>query len=226
MHPFKTLTSGFLFTLLVVNGLLNGVKAQAVELVVQDQHGDPLANTVIEWHVEGGTAEANLPVAIMDQVDKAFSPEMLVIQQGQRVNFPNSDNIRHHVYSFSQAKTFELKLYSGQPKQPVKFNNSGIAVLGCNIHDSMVGYVYIANSPNYVVTDQQGRAQVNLPKGVNSMTAWHALNRTGPESRMTLSHNSIASSGNTPFSITLVTTKPAPRNTFQSKFRHDTQNKP
>lgn len=226
MHPFKKLSNRFASTFLAIAWLLNSINAEAIELVVQDQHGDPLPYTVIELHVEGAEPTSNLPVAIMDQVDKSFSPEILVIQQGQYVNFPNSDNIRHHVYSFSQAKTFELKLYSGQPKQPVKFNNDGIAVLGCNIHDSMVGYVYIASSPYYVVTDTQGRAKINLPKGVKSITAWHALHRTGPESRMTLNHKSIASSDDKPFPITLVTTKPAPRNTFQSKFKNDTKNKP
>ena len=111
MHPFKKLSNRFASTFLAIAWLLNSINAEAIELVVQDQHGDPLPYTVIELHVEGAEPASNLPVAIMDQVDKSFSPEILVIQQGQYVNFPNSDNIRHHVYSFSQAKTFELKLY-------------------------------------------------------------------------------------------------------------------
>ena len=87
-----------------------------------------------------------LPVAVMDQVNKQFLPELLIVQQGQLVNFPNSDNIRHNVYSFSSAKSFQLKLYSGQPKEPIIFDTQGVVVLGCNIHDSMVGYIYVAKS--------------------------------------------------------------------------------
>ena len=79
---------------------------------------------------------------IMDQVDKQFVPLLLAIRVGDQLSFPNSDNIRHHVYSFSPARTFQLPLYRGIPSAPVSFAVTGRVVLGCNIHDRMAAHVY------------------------------------------------------------------------------------
>lgn len=131
-----------------------------IDLVIKDQHGVVLPNAVVEIG-QANTAfkptnpsVKKLPVAVIDQVNKQFLPELLIVQQGQLVNFPNSDNIRHNVYSFSSAKSFQLKLYSGQPKEPIIFDTQGVVVLGCNIHDSMVGYIYVAKSEQVYKTDK------------------------------------------------------------------------
>ncbi|TMS75635.1 methylamine utilization protein, partial [Pseudoalteromonas sp. S1690] len=104
--------------------------------------------------------------------------------KGQLVNFPNSDDIRHHVYSFSAVKPFELKLYAGTPNQPLKFENAGVVVLGCNIHDSMVGYIYIADDKQVLVSDANGL--VTLSNSTKQVTVWHPYQDNDIDSRQTV----------------------------------------
>ena len=108
------------------------------------------------------------------QKDKRFTPLMSAIQTGSAVEFPNRDSVRHHVYSFSPAKTFELKLYLGKPVKPVVFDKPGIVVMGCNIHDHMVAYVMVASTPWLGVSDAQGRVRLSgLPVGDYRLEYWH-----------------------------------------------------
>ncbi len=104
---------------------------------VIDQYGEPVANVVISYQTNTSTAissadhqtENQTPpqtIAVMDQIDRKFQPHVLVVEQGQQVSFPNSDNIRHHVYSFSNPKAFEIKLYKGRSTEPVLFDNTGL----------------------------------------------------------------------------------------------------
>lgn len=111
-------------------------------------------------------------VAIMDQVDKQFLPRVIAIQKGQRVKFPNSDDIRHHVYSFSPTKPFEIKLYKGSDVDPVLFDKAGIGTLGCNIHDDMVGHIYVSDGEVTSVSDSNGIASFDQPVP-ESVVVWH-----------------------------------------------------
>ncbi len=88
----------------------------------------------------------------MDQVNRQFSPYVLAIQTGTRVLFANNDSVAHQVYSFSPPKHFELALYHGKPREPVLFDRPGIVTVGCNIHDNMVGYLYITDAPWFGTT--------------------------------------------------------------------------
>ena len=111
--------------------------------------------------------------AIVDQVNKQFVPQVSVVEAGTAISFPNKDNIRHHVYSFSAAKTFELKLYSGKPSNPVVFDHPGVVTLGCNIHDVMLGYVVVVDTPFHAVADAHGVAHLaGLPAGDYGIHAW------------------------------------------------------
>lgn len=153
------------------------LSANSFELIVVDSEGRALKNAVITW-LPSSEAVVQTEVAVMDQRDKKFEPHVLVVQQGSLVSFPNSDNIRHHVYSFSRPKKFEIKLYSGEPSSPVLFDNPGVVVLGCNIHDSMLGYIYVAPSSNYAISDEQGRLQlyfVEEPAADMQFELWHPL---------------------------------------------------
>ncbi|MFK3872306.1 methylamine utilization protein [Pseudoalteromonas rhizosphaerae] len=191
--------------------------AQDVTLNIVDQYGQPLTNAVVEIASKSNkTLSQQLPVLIMDQVDKQFSPTLLIAHQGQQVNFPNSDNIRHHVYSFSEAKPFQLKLYSGQPENPITFENQGVVVLGCNIHDSMLGYIYVAKSADVYQSDERGNVQLSGLTLPVQLTLWHALQKNTLEEKqpLTLAVNSPHS-----LQVTLQTTEPKPRNTFGSKFK-------
>ncbi len=111
---------------------------------------------------------------VMDQINMRFVPDILVIQTGTGVEFPNSDRIKHQVYSFSPAKTFQLSLYAGRKYPPVIFGRSGLVVLGCNIHDNMIGYVYVTDSPFIGRTDKSGHLRLSgLPAGSYTVRAWH-----------------------------------------------------
>lgn len=111
---------------------------------------------------------------VIDQLDKEFVPRVSVLQTGTPVEFPNSDNIRHQVYSFSPAKTFTLKLYSGRPGEPVVFDKPGVVVLGCNIHDHMIAWVVAVDTPWFARTDAHGQAALReLPAGSYQLSVWH-----------------------------------------------------
>ena len=111
---------------------------------------------------------------IIDQINKTYVPHVTIIPAGSNISFPNKDNIRHHVYSFSETKKFELPLYEGTPTKPITFNKSGIAVLGCNIHDWMRAYIFISDTPYYGLSGDSGSIIIkNVPKGKYSLRIWH-----------------------------------------------------
>ncbi|RZF94608.1 methylamine utilization protein [Pseudoalteromonas sp. CO302Y] len=190
--------------------------AADISFVVRDQLGNPLSDAVIEQVAIKNNESTPLPVAVMDQVNKQFSPTVLIVQQGQLVDFPNSDDIRHHVYSFSPAKVFDIKLYAGQPEKPEKFDTSGVVVLGCNIHDSMVGYIYVAKNHRAIKTNQQGMATLKDVIYPLSLTIWHP----NQVSDITFKQSLIVNQSPKKFYEVIVeTVEPAPRNTFGEMFK-------
>jgi|GEM_PF-297505 len=193
----------------------------AATLTIVDQHGQPLSGVIVEY---GEALPPLPPVAapeIMDQVDKQFKPELVIIQAGALVSFPNSDDIRHHVYSFSPTKPFELKLYAGKPKSPIPFKNPGVVVLGCNIHDSMVGYIYVATA-HTKISDATGRVEIALDASSGAVRLWHPLQLSEPDMQLEVPVSTII---NGTGSITLdVLPKPKPRDTFRDSFGSLLQN--
>ncbi len=119
---------------------------------------------------------APVPVsAAMDQIDLEFRPGVLLIPVGSQVSFPNSDSVSHQVYSFSQAKKFQLPLYRGKPYEPIEFDKPGLVIVGCNIHDSMVGHVYVTDAPVFGITGADGTwTASDLPPGRYEVAVWHA----------------------------------------------------
>lgn len=162
--------------------------ANAKSLRVEDQNGALLSNVIATWPASEVSASAPEDIAIVDQVNRQFVPHVKVIEQGQQVSFPNSDNIRHHVYSFSSAKMFEIKLYSGEPSKPVTFDKPGVVVLGCNIHDQMVGYIYVNDGSEYSQSGKDGMLYV--PDDVTTVTLWHPNLDLTQSSRKTIELNS------------------------------------
>ena len=149
--------------------------AAQLQVTVVDNRGEAVTGAVV---VAIGVA-APIPkvegIAVMDQVDKRFVPEVLIVRAGTAVSFPNSDSIAHQVYSFSDTKRFTLPLYRGRPHQPLVFDKPGIVVLGCNIHDQMIGYIYVTESPHFAMTDERGSVTLNsIPAGAVRLTMWHA----------------------------------------------------
>jgi plastocyanin len=118
--------------------------------------------------------------AIMDQKNRSFVPHVLVVQTGTSVSFPNSDNIRHQVYSFSPAKRFQIPLYEGTPAEPITFDKAGVLTLGCNIHDQMSAYIVVVDTP-YFASTTEGRAVLDgLPAGTYTVHVWRAGARQSP----------------------------------------------
>lgn len=109
----------------------------------------------------------------MDQRHREFVSHILAIHAGESVLFPNSDNIQHHIYSFSPANSFEVQLYKDVAPKPITFDKAGIVVLGCNIHDWMVGYVYVSDAPYVTQTNEKGEWSLNLPADDYTLTLWH-----------------------------------------------------
>ena len=151
--------------------------AQAGQLTVQlaNAAGQPVTNAAAYATLLSASAPARPKRDIaIEQFNKEFVPLVSIIQVGTMVNFPNRDTIRHHVYSFSPAKTFEIKLYSGVLVKPVAFEKPGEVVLGCNIHDSMIAYVLVVDTPFFAKSDGQGRALLdNLPPGEYEVSMWY-----------------------------------------------------
>ncbi|WP_248488175.1 methylamine utilization protein [Pseudomonas sp. CYM-20-01] len=153
--------------------MVGPASAATLEMLAQQADGQPVADAVVTLQ---GPAEAPQGVlkADMDQRGQRFAPHVLAVHTGTQVRFPNSDNIRHQVYSFSAAKRFELRLYEGTPTDPLLFDKPGVVVLGCNIHDWMLGYIYVTDDPRFGVSDAQGRVRLEqLPAGDYHLTLWH-----------------------------------------------------
>jgi len=144
-----------------------------VQLVAPD--GKPLTDGVA-WLESRDARTAARPLAgvEMEQADKRFTQRVAVVTAGTSVHFPNRDKVRHHVYSLSPIKAFELKLYTGTPANPVTFDKPGVAVLGCNIHDNMVAWVVVVESPHFGQSTGDGRVKLaDVPAGSYKLRTWH-----------------------------------------------------
>ena len=174
--------------------------AAVVQVQVQDERGKPLPDAVVFLESREAKLLAKpLQGAEMAQLTRQFVPNVLVVPTGTAVSFPNRDTVRHHVYSFSPIKKFELKLFAGTPANPIVFDKSGIAVLGCNIHDNMAAWVVVVDTPFYGITDGLGLASMaQVPTGNYNLRVWHSRLPVGaPATEHTLTV------GNTPGSTTV-----------------------
>ncbi|NYE60275.1 plastocyanin [Duganella sp. 1224] len=169
--------------------------ATGVAVQVQDATGKALPDTVIYIEPESGAAPARPASAVIEQKGLKFLPLVTVVQTGATINFPNNDKVRHHIYSFSPAHKFDQKLYSGQAASPQVFDKAGTVVLGCNIHDKMIAYVKVVDTPYFAKTDGAGAARIELPAGGKYVVkAWH-YNTVGgatPEQTLTVKAGDLA----------------------------------
>ena len=149
--------------------------AATVSIEVRGIDGRPLVNAVV-------TVDSARPVPApvpartyeIEQRNIAFQPGIMIVPVGATVAFPNRDKVRHHVYSFSKAKKIDLKLYGREETRSVTFDKPGVVALGCNIHDSMSGFVYVTATPFAALTDAAGRVAIaNVPTGGARVTVWH-----------------------------------------------------
>jgi len=157
----------FLFS--VASWLTN---ANSLQVSVVDDKQKPIEFAVI--YIKENLPKVSDSSVVIDQVDKEFIPYVTVVQRGSAINFPNNDEIRHQVYSFSKSKQFELPLYSGNPSSPVVFDKSGVVAMACNIHDWMKAYVYVVDTNKFTLSDEAGQAVLTgLAKGKYEVVVWH-----------------------------------------------------
>lgn len=151
----------------------------SVQVDVRDGAGQPVSGAVVFLEsTEAQRAARPLQGVEMAQEKKQFVPGVLVVTTGTEVHFPNRDAVRHHVYSFSPAKKFELKLYKGTPANPVLFDRPGVVVLGCNIHDQMVGWILVVDTPYFAQSGMPGQPAGqavlgDVPPGTYQLRTWH-----------------------------------------------------
>jgi plastocyanin len=164
----------------------NAAALKSVAIDVVDLWGKPIEKAVV-WAVplsgQPLPATAGMSAEIR-QLDARFIPEVTPVRVGTAVSFPNLDNVRHNVYSFSPAKQFSISLYLGTPAEPVVFDRPGEVVIGCNIHDRMVAYVLALDTPYFDITGRDGGVQLaGLVPGDYELHAWHPDQRTEPPPR-------------------------------------------
>ena len=161
-----------------------------VSVYVRDARGRPVADAVVEITPAAGARAGPIrfPWAYrVEQRDMQFQPFVLIVPNGAEAAFPNRDNVRHHVYSFSPAKRFELKLYGKDQTRSVRFDNAGVVAVGCNIHDSMVAFIKVVDTPWAAKTDAGGAALLRgVPAGQARLEAWHPYGRPAAGVKQTI----------------------------------------
>ena len=150
----------------VVSG--SGAFAASIDATVATASGEAIEHAVVWIDLASPPGSTSPSRAIVNQINQQFVPYVTPVEVGTTVDFPNNDPFRHHVYSFSPAKTFELKLYGGGETQSVTFDKPGPVALGCNIHDNMLAYVFVTPGPFFAVTDGAGRARIDGAPQVNT----------------------------------------------------------
>lgn len=151
--------------------LIDVAVARQIHVQVSDADGAPVPGVAV-FTAGGASRPPPAESAVMDQIDTRFDPHVLVIQRGTSVEFPNSDVVAHHVYSFSKPNNFVLPLYKGDTHDPVVFKHDGVVTLGCNIHDQMLAYIVVVESDEFGITDAEGRLTLELDGDETAVSIW------------------------------------------------------
>jgi plastocyanin len=145
-----------------------------------DVEKDPLAferarvAVYLEGHFASQAPAAAAPVATIDQANRRFSPEMLVIEAGSKVSFPNLDPIFHNVFSLSGAKAFDLGNYPKGETRFVTFPEPGIVYVNCHLHANMSATIVVAPNQWNTKGERDGRFELrDVPPGKYTIVAWH-----------------------------------------------------
>jgi len=171
--------------------------AADLDVRVRGAHDSAVADAVVSVTPQGGAVAppSNAPATrIIDQKDETFIPYVEIFRPGDSVVFRNSDQTRHHVYSFAPARQFEFVLTSGQSSAPLRLEHVGVVAVGCNIHDHMITYLYINGAPWMARSGADGHARFDaLPSGDYEVRVWHPRLRPGQAAAEQTLHVSDAS---------------------------------
>jgi plastocyanin len=132
----------------------------------------PVAVIYLEGTFPSPTSQ---PTAQMIQKDLMFSPNILPVEVGTRVAFPNLDDTYHNIFSYSPAKRFDLGRYRSdeRPIPSEVFDVAGLVTLRCDIHEHMRALILVLDTPHFVVSDTGGRYRLDgLPDGHYVLKAW------------------------------------------------------
>jgi plastocyanin len=151
-----------------------GACATPVDALVLAPSGAAVADAAVVLLPLAPTQARSRNGASIEQRNREFLPYVTVVQTGTAIDFPNNDQIKHHVYSFSPPKQFEIKLYAGKPGKPVVFDKPGVVDIGCNIHDWMEAHVLVVDTPWFAKTGADGKALIaDVPPGRYRLQLWH-----------------------------------------------------
>lgn len=168
MQPRCPLLAVFLFSAMLAG-------AAELRVNVTDSKGRPIEDAVIAAYRTDGTQPVPAPLAAVEiiQNGQEFRPYVTVVTTGTSVTFPNRDTVQHHVYSLSKVKKFELPLYDPGKAETIVFDQPGVVTLGCNIHDWMIAYLIVLDTPYHMRTGRDGTTSLPLPAGAYRVEVWH-----------------------------------------------------
>src|SRR5690349_12934710 len=161
---------------LALAGASSPLAAAPLSVRVVDSSGKPVRDAVVTLDPAGSAARAPRAAGrfTVSQKNLQFHPFLTIVPVGSDVSFPNLDSTKHHVFSFSAAKRFELKLFARDQSRTVHFDKPGVVALGCNIHDAMSAFIIVTDSAWTARTNSQGVALFgDAPNAAGRVTVWH-----------------------------------------------------
>jgi len=203
--------------LLACAAALLGIQAHAatIAITITDTAGHPAPNAVVAMTSASPPESSRLPAdAVIDQRKETFLPLVTLVRKGGRVIFTNNDTTMHQVYSFSPIKQFAFEIDEGRKSDPVIFERAGVAAIGCNIHDHMIAYVYVADTPWVAITDSQGRGQIEAPPGNYRVEVWHPQLAPG----RALPSSTLAVKGPAKFALSVPLLAPPPKHMHMGSY--------
>lgn len=181
----------FLAMVLAIGPTVSAIAASSIAVTVQDQNAKPVSELVV-WLTPLDAPLPALPAAgslsaVVEQKDEEFNPYIIVVRTGTEVKFPNLDDVQHHVYSLSRPAKFDIPLHGGNKTESIVLDQAGLVPVGCNIHDWMLSYVVVVDSPWFSQTDDAGRTTLaDLPAGRYKLEAWTPRLRKTHEQEVTI----------------------------------------
>ena len=145
----------------------------------KDAEEDPIAyeRSRVVIYLEGAGAAADDAASHppqVQQLDRRFTPDLVVVPAGSSVSFPNMDPIFHNIYSLSKPKSFDLGNYDKGETRKVTFPRAGIVDVYCHLHPNMAATIVVTPNRWYARPDRSGQFRIpNVPPGQYTVVAWH-----------------------------------------------------
>jgi len=180
-----------------LSGTFSFARAEEVRIAVTDQKDQAVGELIVWLDPLDSPAPAPSPedlMATVEQVNEEFVPYTIAVRKGSRVEFPNRDAVQHHVYSLSKPAQFEIPLSGKEETEFVVLDQVGLVPIGCNIHDWMLSYIVVVDTPWFGATDEAGTLRLSgIPAGRYNLSAWHPRLRKADEREITVAVGEISS---------------------------------